>query len=101
MGFLSRRKGVWEGRGEALSLCATAPRCGSLGLELAKIPTGQRPPGMLTPAPGTSGMVASRGSMAAWGGGHSQAGGSQRSEPVGGRGNGRGGLGLMDGHTTV
>lgn len=68
MGFLSQRKGVWEGRGEALSLCATAPRCGSLGLELAKIPTGQRSPGMLTPAPGTSGMVASRGSMATWGG---------------------------------
>lgn len=77
-----------------LSLCATAPRQGSLRLEPAKIPTGQCSPGMLTPAPGTSGMVALRESMAAWWG-------PQQGEPVGGRGNGRGGLGLTDGHTAV
>lgn len=72
---------MWEGRGEALSLCATEP---------AKIPPGQRSPGMLTPAPGTSRVVASRGSMAAWAGvGGSQPGwGSQRGGPVGGRGDG-------------
>lgn len=90
------KKGVWEERGETLSLCATALRWGFLGLKPAKIPTGQCSPGTLAPAPGTSGMVALQGSTAA-GRGSQPGWGSQWGKAVGGRGDGRGGQGLTMG----
>lgn len=68
------KKGSAGGEGRAafslkvLSVCAMVLRWGPLRLEPSRIPTGQRSPRMLTPAPGTSDSVAS-------GGGHSQAGG--------------------------